>query len=273
MRGKIFFLCLLIIQLMTASHTRNMERTGALLPQDDSVTQSVSNSIYQQYITSHKILTREESLEVETVNRVSNLLISAVKSYYAAKKSEKKLEGFNWEIYLFDETKADAWCLPGGKMAVYSALLPLTQSEGSLAVVLAHSIAHTLLKHGDARMKKYLKEFLGAKDLPASLSKKPTETKEFYKIAYGNGDYVGVIRGFDSGDEREADQLGAIFCSLAGFKPQESIVFWERMSHLRFTGRTPILLSTHPVDDKRVTHLRETMDDIARDYYKPISKN
>jgi predicted Zn-dependent protease len=273
MRRKVFFLCLLIIQLCTASHTRYVMKSGDLFPQDGSGAQSVSNSIYQQYMSSHKILTREESQEVETVNRVSNLLINAVKTYYASRKSDKQLDGFNWEIHLFNETKEDAWCLPGGKMAVYSALLPLTQSDASLAVILAHSIAHTLLKHGDVRMKQYLKEFLGAKDLSASLSKKPGETKEFYKMAYGNGDYVGVIRGFNSGDEMEADQLAAIFCSLAGFKPQESIVFWERMSHLRFTGRTPILLSTHPVDDKRVRRLRETMDDIARDYYKPISKN
>jgi predicted Zn-dependent protease len=273
MRKEIFFLCLLIIQLLTTSHTNNVLKPGALFPQNDSVIQSISASIYQQYIASHKILTLQENPEVETVNRVSNLLISAVKKYYASKKAEKQLEGFNWEIYLFADTKEDAWCLPGGKMAVYSSLLPLTQSDASLAVVLAHSMAHVLLKHGDVRMKQYLKEFLGAKDLTAALSKKPAETKEFYKIAYGNGDYVGVIRGFNSGDEMEADQLAAIFCSLAGFKPQEAIVFWERMSHLRFTSRTPSLLSTHPVDGKRVPRLRETLDDIARNYYKPISKN
>jgi predicted Zn-dependent protease len=272
MSGKTIFLCLLIVPLFTASHTRTVVKSGAFFWQDGSVIQSVSTSIYQQYISSHKILTREESQEVETVNRVSSLLISAVKSYYTSQKSGKQLEGFNWEIYLFNESKEDAWCLPGGKMAVYTGLLPITQSDGSLAVVLAHEIAHVMLKHGDTRMKQYLKEFLDAKDLSAALTKKPAETKEFYKMAYGNGDYVGVIRGFGSDHEMEADRLGAIFCSLAGFKPQESIVFWERMSHFRGTGRTPILISTHPIHDQRIPRLRETMDDIARAYYKPISK-
>ena len=273
MRRKTSFLCLLIIYFFTTSHTRNVANTGTYDLQNASTTESLSLTIYQQYISSHKILTKAESPEVETVDRVSNRIIAAVKSYYASKKAEKELEGFQWEIHLVDERKEDAWCLPGGKMAVYAALLPLTQSDGSLAVVLAHEIAHVMLKHGDARMKKYLKEFLDAKDITASLAKKPIETKEFYKMAYGNGDYVGVIRGFDPADEKEADQLGAIFCSLAGFKPQESIVFWERMSRLKYTGRSPVLLSTHPIDEKRVPHMRETMDDIARHYYKPISKN
>jgi predicted Zn-dependent protease len=241
--------------------------------QKGSVVQSMASDIYQQFVSSHKILTASQSLEVETVNRIGHRVISAAKKYHHLKKTDKELEGYNWEIGLFDERKEDAWCLPGGKIAVYSSLLPLTQSDGSLAVILSHEMAHIFLKHGDERMKKYLKEYLGGKDLSASLASKPVETKDFYRMAFGTGDYVGVIRGFSANDEFEADKLGSILCGMAGYDPQEAIVFWERMGHLNGTGRQPVLLSTHPVYDERVSKLKDIMDDISRDYYKPIGKN
>lgn len=182
------------------------------------------------------------------------------------------MESFAWELNLVAEKKMDAWCFPAGKIVVYSSLLPITQSDASLAVVLSHEIAHTLLKHGDNRMKQYLKEFLGGKSLPAALSAKTVETKDFFKMAYANGDYVGVIRGFDPSDEMAADQLGAVFCAMAGYNPIEYTVFWERMKKFSRTGHEPELISSHPVDEKRISWLRENMDDIARIYYKPISK-
>lgn len=235
--------------------------------------QSVAADIYRQFLSDRKVLTQVESPEVETVNRISKRVIEAVKNYYTSKKASKELQGFNWEVNLIQQTKVDAWCLPGGKIAVYSSLLPLTQSDASLAVILSHEIAHVFLKHGDVRMKQYLKEFLGGKDLNASLSAKPVETKDFYRMAFGNGDYIGVIRGFSAKDEVEADELAVIFCAMAGYKPEEAIVFWERMISLRWKGKTPELLSTHPIDDQRIPKLRETIDEIGREYYKPIIKN
>lgn len=234
---------------------------------------STAAAIYNEFKTAHPVADSTQHIEAETVQRVTNRLIKAVTDYYTRKRTTKELSSFQWEVQLFQLKKEDAWCLPGGKIAVYDALIRVTQSDGSLAAVLAHEIAHVLLKHGDDRMKHILKEFLGGKELAAALSAKPAETKDFYRMAYGNGDYVGVIRGFSAADEREADRLGAILCGLAGFKPEEALVFWERMMHLCGTGRQPELLSTHPLDEARLSALRGMMDEIIEKYYTPSKKS
>ncbi len=234
---------------------------------------TLAADIYRQFITEHTLLTEAVNPDAETVKRISNRVIAAVTRYYTKQKATKELTGFAWEINFFQNSKVDAWCLPGGKIAVYSALLPVTQSDGSLAVVISHEIAHIFLQHGDARMKQYLKEFLQIKDLKTALAANPKETKDFYRMAYGNGDYFGVIRGFSVADEMEADALGSIFCALAGYHPGDAIVFWQRMDKLRGTGRQPELLSTHPVEEKRLAHLKEIIDQIEKDYYTPINKN
>lgn len=271
MRRKDFFLFLLIIYFFTGA--RLPENTYAYPPQNGSVIQSLGADIYDEFLTSHKILTQAENPEVDGVKNVSNRIIEAVNLYYKTKKLTKALDGFHWEINLVEAKKSDGWCLPGGKIAIYSPFLNVTQSDGSLAVVVAHEIAHVLLKHGDARMKQYLKQYLGVKDLASSLSAKPVETKDFYRMAFGNGDYVGVIRGFTPQEEIEADDLAAVFCAMAGYKAQEAIVFMERMVWFKNTGRTPEFFLTHPVDENRIPHLKEVVDDIQRNYYKPITKN
>lgn len=220
---------------------------------------SVSEAIYREFKSAHTVLEAGRYAEAETVNRVSADLIRAINTKYSR---TKELEGFAWEVRVFQQKKVDAWCLPGGKIAVYDALVRVTQSDASLAVVLAHEMAHVLLKHGDARMKQILKEFLGGKSLQAALTAKPAETRDFFRMAYGNGDYVGVIRGFSGADEKAADQLGAVLCAMAGYQPREAMVFWERMRYLQGTGRQPELLSTHPVDAERMAQLGRFIEEM-----------
>ncbi|MBI2282503.1 MAG: M48 family metallopeptidase [Bacteroidetes bacterium] len=223
---------------------------------------SVSEAIYREFKNTHTVLEAGQYTEVETVNRVSTELIRAINTRYGRTKASKELEGFSWEVHLFQEKKVDAWCLPGGKIAVYDALVRVTQSDGSLAAVLAHEMAHVLLKHGDARMKQILKEFLGGRSLQTALSAKPAETRDFFRMAYGNGDYVGVIRGFSGEDEKAADQLGVVLCAMAGYQPGEALVFWQRMRYLQGTGRQPELLSTHPLDEERMAQLRRVIGEM-----------
>ena len=242
-------------------------------PQKESTIQLFSADIYHEFLSSHKILTPVETTEAEMVSRISNRILQAVVKNDKNKVKSKELLGYQWEVTLIAERKIDAWCLPGGKIAVYSSLLPLTQSEASLAVVLSHVIAHALLNHGDPRMKTYLKEFMHGKDLSEANTANPKETKYFFKRAYGNGDYIGVIRAFSPLDEIEADKLGSIFSALAGYNPIEAIVFWERMDRFKKTGRQPELLSSHPVDENRILKLKEIVDETITKYYKPINKN
>lgn len=247
-------------------------RVGAYMQNNPAQVQSLSAEIYREFLAKRVVPDSASNPEVETINRICRRLIAAVKQYHTDKRSTRELEGFAWEYQLVEERKKDAWCLPGGKIAVYTSLLPITQSDASLACVIGHEISHIFLKHGDQRIKQYLKEYLGEKDLAAAISAKPLETKDFFKMAYGNGDYVGVIRGFSTDNEREADKLGAIFCAMAGYDPEVGIVFWERMQHLQWSGRQPELLSTHPYDEKRAGSLKESMDEILKYYQKPIKK-
>ncbi|MES2005700.1 MAG: M48 family metallopeptidase [Bacteroidota bacterium] len=270
---NIVFGMLFIPVFLSPGHTKAGKNTVVRQTDKNGLTQTVAADIYRQFLSEHTVLHTADNPDLETVNRIGNRIIMAVKNYYAARKASKELEGFNWEISFIQFSKVDAWCLPGGKIAVYSALLPVTQSDASLAAVLAHEIAHVMLQHGDPRIKQYLKEFLHEKDLATAIGSKPKETKDFYRMAYGNGDYIGVIRGFDTKDEMQADELGCLFAALAGYNPTDAIVFWERMGRLNGTGRQPELLSTHPVDEKRLEHLKEIMDGILQYYGKPIKKN
>ena len=241
--------------------------------QNEPRIQLFAANIYQEFLSTHKTLTLIETPEASVVAGISDRIINAIVSYYHIKKASNELLGFRWEVRLVAEKKIDAWCLPGGKIAVYSSLLPLTQSEASMAVFLSHVIAHTVLNHGDPRMKTYLKEFLHGKDLSQANTENSKETKDFFRRAYGNGDYTGVIRAFSPLDETEADKLGSIFSALAGYNPIEAIVFWERMDRFKETGRQPELLSSHPVDENRILKLKEIVDETIPKYYKPINKN
>lgn len=263
--GQIFFSCCCCVSFLFSTVT-----AAAQAVPNDAMRTGID--IYSRFLSDHPPLSIKDNIETETVNRVAGLLIESVKKLYGSGKKSRELEGYQWEAHLFAVGKADAWCLPGGKMAVYAPMLPVTQSEASLAVVMAHSMAHVLLKHGDARMRQYLKEFLDKKDLPTALAAKPRETRDFYRMAYGNGDYVGVIQGFNLQDEMAADELAAVLCAGAGYHPAEALVFLERMYKLEGTGRQPEWSGTHPVSEKRINRLRDIMDGLVQQYYKPIIK-
>lgn len=267
MRRISVFICLLIIFPFAGSplpETAIMR--GMLQTQNKPGIPSITGEIFRKFLNSHKVLTVKDNEDVIMVNRVSTQLFNAVKKYSQTKKSFNELNGNSWEIHLVQEEKADAWCLPGGKMVVYSSLLPVTQNGASLTVLLSHELAHIFLKHGEARMKQYLKDYLDCKDLETAIASKPDETKDFLKMAFGTGNHVGMFRGFSEDDEIEADKLGLIFYALAGYHPSTAIVFWERMYKLKGTARQPELVSTHPVNEKRMIHLEEIVDDITKKY-------
>ena len=272
MKSSCIVICLLYFTLFTNSVTIISKVSDGKTPLQDSLSKDLASTIYLQFLSSHKNISKAENPDVDMIDQLTVKISAAVTKYYRSKNKTKELDGMDWEIHLVQESKEDALCLPGGKMVVFTSLLSVTQSEASLAVILSHNIAHLLLQHGDKRMKQFLKDYLGGKDLAGSLAEKPSETKDFFKMAYGNGEYYGVIQGYPLNDEIAADELGAIFCAMAGYDPKESIVFWERMKYYKNTGRTPHLLNTHSFDLLRIARLKEIMDEISKKYFTPISK-
>ena len=157
--------------------------------------------------------------------------------------------------------------MPGGKIVVYTGLLPVTQNETALAIVMGHEIAHALAKHGSERMSQGLLQQLGGVALQVAVKDKPAETQNLFNTAYGVGSNVGIMLPFSRKNELEADKFGLMFAALAGYNPREAIPFWQRMSAIG-GQKPPEFLSTHPTDERRIYELQAMMDDVVKKYYK-----
>lgn len=219
--------------------------------------QSLGLTQYQQTLKSAKLST--DQAQVDMVRRVGQRIAAA------ADKPDYK-----WEFNLIDDPKTvNAWCLPGGKVAVYTGLLPVTQTEEGLAVVIGHEVSHALARHGSERMSQGLLQQFGGAALSVALSNKPAETQQLFGAAYGAGTTVGVMLPFSRAQESEADHIGLILMAKAGYDPKSAVEFWQRMmSAASAGGKPPEFLSDHPSDEKRIEQIKNWLPE-ARGYYKP----
>ena len=176
------------------------------------------------------------------------------------------MEGYSWEFNTVESKEANAWCMPGGKVVVYTGLLPITQNEAALAIVIGHEIAHSIARHGNERMSQAMVQQMGGMALEIALAQKPEETQNLFMTSYGIGSQVGAMLPWSRQQETEADQYGLIFSAMAGYDPQEAIPFWQRMSD-QSGGNPPEFLSTHPSDETRLRKLKQFMPEALK-YYK-----
>jgi predicted Zn-dependent protease len=215
----------------------------------------LSFSEYKSFIQQNKTLSSGK--DVEMVRRVGSKLKSAVEVYYRSKKMDKDLKDFAWEFNVVDDPNTvNAFCMPGGKVVVYTGILKVTQNEDALAVVMGHEIAHALAHHGNERMSQGLVAQVGLTSLDLALSQKPTQTKQLLMAAAGAGTQVGVLLPFSRKHESEADEIGLYLMAMAGYNPNEAAPFWDRMNKSG-GSRPPEFLSTHPDPTRRSQRLRE----------------
>lgn len=177
-------------------------------------------------------------------------------------------EGYDWEFNLIDDDQvANAWCLPGGKVAVYTGILKYTQDECGLAVVMAHEIAHALARHGNERMSQALLFELGGATLSYALREKPAKTRGLFLASYGVAGQIGVLLPYSRVQESEADRIGLTLMAKAGYDPRCALDFWKRMA-ASSGPRVPELLSTHPAPESRIKkieqYLREALQAAER---------
>jgi predicted Zn-dependent protease len=205
------------------------------------------------------------------VRRVGQRITSAITQYYTKIGKPEVLEGYQWEYNLVDSKEVNAWCMPGGKIVVYTGLLPITQNEAALAVVMGHEISHALAQHGSERMSQGLVQQLGGVALSVALANKSPEAQNLFMTAYGVGSQVGVMLPFSRKDEYEADQLGLNYTAMAGYNPQEAINLWKRMEAASSGNRPPEFLSTHPSEGNRIARLQQQMPQ-AMKLYRPMSR-
>lgn len=232
--------------------------------------QTMAQQQYNAFLSENKVVNASVNKDAEMVRRVGTRIASAIQTYYDGKGLTSVLEGYKWEFNLIDNKEANAWCMPGGKVVVYTGLLPITQNEAALAVVIGHEIAHAVAQHGSQRMSQGLLQQLGGAALQIALANKPAETQNMFMTAYGIGSTVGVMLPFSRKDENEADQYGLYFSAMAGYNPQEAIPLWRRMAAAGGT-KPPEFLSSHPSDETRIANLQRHMPEALK-YYKPLKR-
>jgi predicted Zn-dependent protease len=231
--------------------------------------QSMAAQQYTQFLTENKVVSSGANKDAEMVRRVGTRLTNAINQYYTQKGLTQELEGYKWEYNLVDSKEVNAWCMPGGKIVVYTGLLPISQNEAALAVVLGHEIAHALAHHGNERMSQQAVAGIGQQALQVAIANKSAAAQNIFMSAYGIGSNVGALLPFSRKQELEADHYGLIFAAMAGYNPQEAIPLWERMKAASGGAAPPQILSTHPAEDTRIEKLKELMPE-AMQYYKPV---
>jgi predicted Zn-dependent protease len=225
---------------------------------------------YQQYgefLQSNKLSANQQ--QTQLVRGVGVRIQKAVEDYMAQNNMGDRLNGYKWEFNLVESNEVNAWCMPGGKVVVYTGILPVTQTEAGLAVVMGHEIAHAIAEHGGERMSQMLLAQLGGMALEVALDKEPEKTKQLWMSVYGLGAQVGVLLPYSRTHESEADHLGLIFMSMAGYDPNEAVTFWQRMSEMKGGQAPPELLSTHPSDATRIEDLKKAIPEAMQYFRKP----
>jgi len=210
---------------------------------------------YRQFLTENKPLSSGKDLDL--VRRVGNDIKAATEVYYKSKGLQKDLKDFAWEFNVVDDPSVNAFCMPGGKVVVYTGILKVTQNEDALAVVMGHEIAHALANHGNERVSQGLVSQLGLTtlDLGLAMSQQPAQTRNLILQGAGAASQLGVLLPFSRKHESEADEIGLYLMAMAGYNPSEAAPFWARMTKAG-GSRPPAFLSTHPDPSKRSEKLK-----------------
>ncbi|MPM09449.1 Beta-barrel assembly-enhancing protease [bioreactor metagenome] len=232
----------------------------------ESMINSMSLTTYNQFIASSNVVQASDA-RTQQVTGVGKKLQNATIDYLKKHGYGKRIKQFSWAFSLVEDPTVNAFCLPGGKVVIYSGILPVTQTDAGLATVMSHEIAHAVARHGNERMSQQLVVVLGGVTLAVAMQNNPKETQDVFNSVYGIGGALGILA-YSRKHEYEADKIGMVFMALAGYDPAESIAFWERMAASGAGANIPQFLSTHPSDENRIKAMKEFLP-TAKTYYKP----
>ncbi len=204
--------------------------------------------------------------KVEMVTRVGIRIAKAAEAFLEDSGQGRKAREYKWEFNVIEDDKtANAWCMPGGKVAVYTGILPYALNDTGLAVVMGHEVAHALADHGNERMSQGLLTQLGGMALSMAVSQKPQQTRELFMTTFGLTTNVGILLPYSRLHETEADRIGLLIMGRAGYDPREAVGFWKRMG-TSSGARPPELLSTHPTPDSRIEGFKAILPEAVQYY-------
>ena len=250
---KIIFALIYIIFLTSCTSVSITDRKQLMILGDDVIYPEAFKA-YKDFKSKTKLI--ESGKEIDQINEVTSKLKTAIKNYYKSKGQKDPTSNFAWEVVLVDNKEVkNAWCMPGGKMAVYSGILEIANNEGSLAALMGHEIAHAVARHGSERASQGLILDLGTMAVEKLLIGRPL-TGDSRKL-YDYFTTFGVMLPFSRSHEAEADFLGLVFMHFAGYELDESYKMWERMDKLNSGNRTPEFLSTHPSSKTRIENIKK----------------
>lgn len=230
---------------------------------------SLSAQEYQSYLKTAKIST--DAANTAMVQKVGKRLAAAVETYLRNNNRLDAIQNYSWEFNLVQDNSANAFCMPGGKIVVYEGLLPVTQSEDALAIVLGHEIAHAVAKHSAEQLSTQVKQQAGAKLLGAVLGATGVSntTSLLTQTAFSLGSKLGSLK-YSRDNESEADRMGLIFAAMAGYDPNVAVSFWQRMAQMTGNSNQSDVFSDHPSDAKRIAAIKQELPE-ALTYYKPVT--
>ena len=254
--GLVNFLLLLILCVGCATAPVTGRSQFILIPESTEIALGLQS--YREILGKSKL--SQDQQVVAMVKKVGNRIA------LAANKPE-----YEWEFNLIQDDKMiNAFALPGGKVAVYTGILPHTKDKDGLATVMGHEIAHALVRHGGERMTTILLAQLGQVAMNVALKDRDPKTVAALNIGYGIVTTVGVVLPFSRNQESEADRVGLILMAKAGYDPSKAPEFWKRMAAKKGKKSPPEFLSTHPADKRRIEQIKQWLPE-AMEYYRPAS--
>ncbi len=252
MHYKKYTVALVLLFLSCAKNPFTGKSTMALV--DNS---QIFPSAFQQYGTflkDNKVIAG--TADAKKVEVVGMKIKAAAEKWLNANGYTDYLKDYKWEYHLVENKEVNAWCMPGGKIVVYSGILPITQDEAGLATVLGHEVSHALANHGQQRMSAGILQQAGAAGVAVATGGKSEETQQIAMLAYAGASQYGGMLPFSRSHESEADMIGLKLMAIAGYNPDKAINFWQRMASQSGGNKPPEFLSTHPSDETRIAALR-----------------
>lgn len=260
-------LALLTASLLILAGCSSVPLTGRkqLLLVSDQEVLSSSLTQYNGYIKEAK--KSGNASQTAMVTRVGKKIAAATERYLRNNGLSAEIRNFSWEFNLIQSNEMNAFCMPGGKIVVYEGLMKLVASDDELAVVLGHEVAHAVAKHSNERISQQMLTQYGAELLGQSVSQKSKMVQTIAQTVYGVGSQYAVTLPFSRKHETEADYMGLVLMTMAGYNPDKAITFWQKMS-AGSNGKIPEFMSTHPSDARRISDIQKALPAIKAQYRK-----
>jgi predicted Zn-dependent protease len=230
----------------TGKNTLNFVSNSELFP--------TSFQQYGTFLKDNKVVVG--TTDAKRVEMVGTKIKMAAEKYLNANGFKDYLKDYSWEYKLVESKEVNAWCLPGGKIVFYSAILPICKDDAGMATVMGHEVAHALANHGAQRMSAGILQQAGAGVVGIAIDSKTNQEKQVWMAAYGGVTQYGAMLPFSRSHESEGDKIGLILMAIAGYDPTTAVAFWERMSANSGGKSQPEFLSTHPSDATRIAKLK-----------------